>query len=678
MNDFERLLKDSLRRAGEVYSPTDQAAARERFLARRRRRRVRIVLAGTGFATAAAAAAFLFLAPRTTVEEPQRVPPAASGEKATVRATIPTGDEPSGVAVGAGFVWVTNVASETVAQIDPTTQEVVDRFRVPGGPDDVAVTEETVWVATNRGSLWRLALGGKAFEEFNQRPGIGDVSGHLDIAADGSDLFVQVQDGPLVVVGDSGGSPDQERYRVAGDATDVAVHGDLVWVYERSEERVVRFDRATGDRLGDTPVGDADSQDLAASDGYAWFFRGSDATLVQISAEDGSKVNEVPMKGSFGAISPTPEGVWVMTASSDTGEGNLYRVRSNRAERFDTPILLGGLPYDVAAGPEGIWVTNHSSGTVTRIELVPAGAPEPADLGPDVQVLFYYSAGGDILAYRADGSSEPVAATPELETNPTISPSGKTLVYQEQRGSEPARIRLVALEDEIYPEGTREALLEGEWPALSPQGELAWIEPGDSAGATRIGIGPIASEPRLELQLPPGPSGPSTAKRLAWASSGEELLYETEAEDRGLYSVDVPPEPEVTPEPTPLSSGRGELLISPAVHPEVGITAIRLCCESNPELEFTTAELGVLTEDGFEKVMGLEDLGLIPGTVMFAVPAGTLAYEETSGWSNGSTPTWLVGDGDRLFLVSGKREGDIVRLDGVTGAAVVPGAMSDD
>ena len=680
MNDFERLLKDSLRRAGEGYSPNDPSAAREKFLARRRRRRVRIVLAGTGFATAAAAAAFLFFAPSTAVEEPRRVPPAASADQATITATIKTGDDPSGVAVGAGSVWVTNVGSDTVSQIDPVTRDVVATFNVAGGPEDVAVAEDTVWVSTDRGTLWRLGPGD---DEFLQRPGIGGVSGHLDIAAEGPDLFVQVDAGPLVIVDDSGGSP-QERYKVAGEATDVAVHGDLVWVYERSERRVARFDKETGHRLGVTPVGDSDSQDLAATEGFAWFFRGDDATLVQIRAEDGSRVNEVPLKGTFGAISPAPDGVWVMTASGDSGEGNLYRVGANRAERVKTPVLLSGLPYDVAAGPEGIWVTNHDAGTVTRIDLVPADEPAPVASEPDVQVLFYYSANGDISAYRADGLSEPVVETPEVEGNPTLSPSGKTLVYQEQRGGEASLIRLVALEDELYPAGTNELVLEGEWPAMSPTGELAWVEPGDPSTATSIGIGAIASEPRAELELPPRYVNPLKVMRLAWAASGEELLFEAEfseaeIEDRALYSIEVPQSLDVAPEPSPLPEGApGEVLISPAVHPEIGTTAIRLCCGSAPDWDFTSAELGVLSEDGFEKLAGLDDLGLTSGFSMFAAPAGTFDYEETSGWSNGSTPTWLVGDGERLFLVSSTREPNSVPLDGVTGVAVVPGAPSDD
>jgi len=678
VNDFERLLRDSLRRAGNDYSPADPDAARERFLARRRGRRIRLVLSGVGVAGATAAvAALFFLASDPEVPEPQRLPPAASTEKATVTATIPTGDEPSGVAAGAGFVWVANSGAETVSQIDPATQQVLVTFTVRGGPDDVAVTDNTVWVTTGRGALWRLEPGDDEFRELPDRLGIGGISGHLDVAAEGSDLFVQVEDGPLVVVDDSAGSTPQ-RYEVAGEATDVAVHGDVVWVYERSEERVARFDRATGDRLGATPVGDAASQDLAATDGYGWFFRGSDATLIQIRAEDGVAVSEVPMKGSFGAISAGADGVWVMTASSSSGEGNLYRVGSDRAEKIDAPVLLGGLPYDVVATPEGIWITNHSGGTVTRLDLTPIDAPAP-EQAPDVQVLFYYSTGEDIFAYRTDGSTEPVAAGPGLEMVPALSPSGKTLVYQEQPSGERSRIMLRALEDDVYPAGTHETLLEGEWPALSPTGELAWVEPGDTGTATTIGVGPIASEPRAEVEVPQQAGVPPTVTRLTWADSGERLLFEAEFEDHSLYSVEVPGSPDEAPVATPLPGARaGEVLTSPAVHPEVGTTAIRLCCGSYPEWEFTSAELSLITDDGFETVVGLDDLGITPGFSMFAAPAGRLDYEEASGWSNGSTPSWFVGDGEKLFLVNSSREPQSVPLAGVTALAVVPGAPSDD
>jgi hypothetical protein len=103
-----------------------------------------------------------------------------------------------------------------------------------------------------------------------------------------------------------------------------------------------------------------------------------------------------------------------------------------------------------------------------------------------------------------------------------------------------------------------------------------------------------------------------------------------------------------------------------------------MCCGSYPEWEFTSAELSLITDDGFETVVGLDDLGITPGFSMFAAPAGRLDYEENSGWSNGSTPSWFVGDGETLFLVSSTREPESVPLAGVTGLAVVPGAPSGD
>ena len=595
-------------------------------------------------------------------------------------ASVGVGEEPSGVAVGGGFVWVTNAGSDSVVKIDPVTNELVDSFPIPGGPDDVAVADDFVWVTTAGGDLWRIEPDTGVFD---RGPPIRSDGGHLDIAVDDGELFVQVEAGPLLSIDETRNVA--QPLATTGEATDVAVGGELVWVYERSVGTVTRFDRTTDEELGSTVVGRTDSQDLAAAGDYAWFFGGEDATLTQISADDGSVVNKVVLDGDFGAISATPDDVWVMTSSGGdraTGGGRLYRISAESAEQLGAPVELDGLPYDVAAGPDGVWITNNQAGTVTHVNLVPVDQEETAPVDPPGlggRVLFYYAASGDIFAYRADGTSRPVVATDAYESNPAISASGKTLVYQKDvGGSGSDHIMLLAIDDDIYPAGTHERLLDGEWPALSPTGELAWVEPGDSTTATRIGIGPIASEPRAEFDLKSQTPGPIAAGRLAWSASEETLMYGSESEDGTSFSIDVSDSAESS-EPEQLVAGEpGEVFVSPTEHPQAGTTVVRLCCVGDAAGEFTIAELGVVTPDGFEKLVGLDDLGLEAGSAMFAAAAGTLEYEATSGWSSGSSPTWLVGDGERLFLVSTAREGDSVPLDGVTGVAVVPGAPADD
>ena len=53
--------------------------------------------------------------------------------------TVPVGDEPVAVAVGAGGVWVANAGDGTVSRIDPTPNEVVGTIEVGNPPAGIAV-----------------------------------------------------------------------------------------------------------------------------------------------------------------------------------------------------------------------------------------------------------------------------------------------------------------------------------------------------------------------------------------------------------------------------------------------------------------------------------------------------------------------------------------------------------
>jgi YVTN family beta-propeller protein len=60
--------------------------------------------------------------------------------------TIPVGEGPRGVAVGAGSVWVANSTDGTVSRVDPNTNRVISTIEVGGTPDGAAVGEGMVWV----------------------------------------------------------------------------------------------------------------------------------------------------------------------------------------------------------------------------------------------------------------------------------------------------------------------------------------------------------------------------------------------------------------------------------------------------------------------------------------------------------------------------------------------------
>lgn len=61
--------------------------------------------------------------------------------------TIPVGDGPRAIATDDGSVWVANAADGTVSRIDPETNKVVKTITVGNAPAGIAVVDGSVWVS---------------------------------------------------------------------------------------------------------------------------------------------------------------------------------------------------------------------------------------------------------------------------------------------------------------------------------------------------------------------------------------------------------------------------------------------------------------------------------------------------------------------------------------------------
>jgi YVTN family beta-propeller protein len=60
--------------------------------------------------------------------------------------TIPVGDGPEAVVVGAGAVWVANRLDGSVSRIDPQTNEVVETIEVGNAPSGLAFADGQLWL----------------------------------------------------------------------------------------------------------------------------------------------------------------------------------------------------------------------------------------------------------------------------------------------------------------------------------------------------------------------------------------------------------------------------------------------------------------------------------------------------------------------------------------------------
>lgn len=677
MSDLERRLRDSLRSVGDSYDPAAAVEARARFLARRRKRAVGLYAGAAVICGAAAAVAFVVFGGGDVARERDDsnvLPVVGPTVDAVVTDTVEVGDAPSGVGSGAGYVWVANSGDDTVSKVDPATNEVVEIYQVPGGPDDVLVSDGLAWASTVSGDVFAID------------PTTGETQSFLEAFTPGSHLDMAPAGGDGVWVVEAGGDLSRLHVgedRIAGryppvgsDLRDVASGAEGIWLYDRGAGEVLHLDE-TGTLIRTTTVGHSESADLRATDGYTWLLLGDTGTLLQIDHSTGDVVTRSRLGGTFGAIAEQDGVLYVMVAEGGENgsiDGRLYRIDANSAEKIGTPVPLADSPYDIEAGPEGIWVTNHSGDTITRVELV---ARENAPPDPEVpaiagEILFYFARDGDIYSYDLNGNVAPVIASEAFETSPSVGPDDATIAYQKGRsGSPTARVAVYGfLED-----GAAYRIDNGESPAFSRQGRIAWAWLNQS-GRRMISVGTPGTDDRVDFDPDPEWAlGPPVIENIEWGSEGDTIIFESSYEGTSLYRADVASDV-AEPRATVIAPNEeGAVYLSPAVHTDGTVAVVRLCCGTYPEFEFTVAEVGYLDGDQYTKIAGLDDFGFEPSFDLWMEPAGNLAFEADTGWTVAEQRSWLVGNGDRMGLVSETGEFDALNLTGITHAAVVPEAL---
>lgn len=671
MTDVERRLQDALRSVGANYRAADEVAARSRFIARRRRR-VGLYGGSVVLASAAAAFAFVVLSPQeATKESDDRLPVVGPTVEAVVADRVEVGDAPSGVGAGGGFLWVANFGDDTVSKIDPATNKVVQNYSVAGGPEDVLVSDGFVWVATQGGEV--VAIQPDTGEQ-HSFPGAFQPEAHFDLASAGEGgVWVSQGGGSLLRLDVDADPTVSSNSHGAWDLRDVSSNGSNLWAYDQGSGEVLHMD-SSGRVVHNTPVGVSINADLKATNGFTWLLLGDSGTLVQIAQDTGEIVSRSKLGGEFGAIAEEGGVLYVMvTEGGEPGsvEGRLYLLDANSGKEIGNPVPLSDSPHDVEAGPSGVWITNNSSDMVTRVELLPSNEV-PADEGtPAVagEVLFYFARGGDIFSYDTNGTIVPVISSRAFETSPSAAPNGTSLIYQRGRsGSRRSQVVGHHLFEgtEIYP------IDRGEAPAFSSEGRIAWTWLNGSGGRM-ISVGTPGTGDRTDFDADPERAPrPSTVDGIVWDAAGDTIMFESSSEGAGLYMADVGSDV-VTPHATAIPTNEeGAVYLSPAVHDDGAVTVVRLCCGSYPEFKFSVAELGRLEGDAYTKIAGLDDLGLRPSFDLWIESAGRLGYEAESGWRVEAARSWLVGDGDRLGLISESGEFDEIELSGVTHAAVVP------
>jgi len=278
----------------------------------------------------------------------------------SVSGPVRVADPPLRLAAGPHRVWVTSAADGTLSAIDSGTLALGGRFRLGKGISGVAIGAGSVWVSNPRtGAVLRVDPDGRvgARVEVGGRPGA--------IAFGGGRIWVADEDGAGVTAIDArearilrrGLAPHVAPLRLATGA------GGL-WVSSASTGAVRRIDLGTL-AVGAPILAGRGPAGVTVGHGLVWVANSRGDTVTRVDPSLHTVVGApTPVGARPGGIDAGTEAVWVASSA----EANVTRIDLESGQAVGDPVPVGPDPGAVAVGPEAVWVANNGSGTVTRIE----------------------------------------------------------------------------------------------------------------------------------------------------------------------------------------------------------------------------------------------------------------------------------------------------------------------
>lgn len=338
------------------------------------------------------------------------------------------GGRPSGVAVGAGAVWVTDSLTGSVTRIHPTTRRILQVIPVDNGPTGIAAGLDAVWVAnSDAGFVTRI---NPETNTVVQRIRVGN--GPAGVAVGEGAVWVTNSFDATVSKIDQATGRVLATIGVGGTPRGVDVGEGAVWVANQASGTVSQIDASTGRVIRQITVGTAPTG-IAVGEGAVWVTNNRDGTVSRIETEPGTV-------SATGRVGKGPTGIAVGSGSVwviDEIDDSLSRLDPVTLERRET-VTLQTVPQAVAVGiGEGVlWVAGraptdvHRGGTLRVVIEEGLTEIDPA-LSFDVVGWSILSMTNDgLVAFKRVGGAEGVTLVPNLAaTIPLPTDGGRAYTF---------------------------------------------------------------------------------------------------------------------------------------------------------------------------------------------------------------------------------------------------------
>lgn len=307
---------------------------------------------------------------------------AAQVVRAYVAGTLSVGQSPSGVAVDATGVWVTNWWDNTLSRINPATNTVqaVVQLALTGteGPEAITTGAGSLWVTTTEYTPDDTTLAG-SIVRIDPTTGTTQATipggrGSYDIAFGFGSIWVPNFDDNAVVRIDPATNQVVATVSII-EPSGIAVDANGVWVVDHSGN-VVKIDPATN--MPGTPIHTLSTGGfIAAGGGSLWVtnpgsFDAADGSLSRINSATGLLVGSVTVGARPQEVVYAGGSVWVGLG----GASSVVRVNPANNTVMST-VTVSSPVYSIDATDHAVWVVHNlpfaegaaepPNGTVTRI-----------------------------------------------------------------------------------------------------------------------------------------------------------------------------------------------------------------------------------------------------------------------------------------------------------------------
>jgi streptogramin lyase len=266
--------------------------------------------------------------------------------------TIQVGLRPQPIAAGGGAVWVGNLDERNLTRIDARSRRPAGTIPLDGrSPTGLAFDRGTVWVG--HGLLGSVSLVDPQFGEVTHVTPItekGAYSSTGSVAAGAGAVWVVFGDGTLARLDPATGRVTG-RSRTDASPAGVTVGYGSVWVVSAFQSTAQRFNPRSLTEVDSATVLTRPSA-IAAGFGDVWVTSAGADLVYRIELGGGSIAATIPVGDGPTAIAVGVGDVWV----ANTAAGSVDRIDPDRNRVVET-IEVGEAPAGLVVAGDLVWVT---------------------------------------------------------------------------------------------------------------------------------------------------------------------------------------------------------------------------------------------------------------------------------------------------------------------------------